>query len=824
MENKNKVCSWTDRNKINLRMSDIRPANQGGGSQMGRIGQAAGRPVGSARRAILGDIRRPDRAIPQPVPAKRSPINRSGLSYPAIPNGAVRVKIESNIRPTRLADKPAEAEDMTARWARFSGADGPDNNIPDEIVFGDPDGSHRNGRLAGAGSDGSVSFARPFPARQYNKRILFSFAGVAAAIFLVIAGTGLFNKGMGIKDAVLGIGQGAYIDLAMAKDGMAGRDFQKSAFEFGEAYDKFGRISQDINSLGGIMVETSRFIPFFSKISSGDHIAQAGKDVSRIGILASEIMQSLEAVKNPLKNDAGPTVSFLQIFQNTDRNLKEIAILMQDVQDNLDKVNLDDIPADKRAQFAGLKNQLPETNRFLAEFIGNSQIFTDVLGGNGPRKYLFLFQNNQEMRATGGFIGTYGVLDIFNGNVRRFFIDGIYNPDGQLREKVVPPVPIQKISAAWSLHDSNWFPDFPKSAEKAAWFYEKTGGPTVDGVITMTPTVMQKMLEITGPIELPEYGVTVDKDNFIEKIQYEVEVDYDKELNKPKQILADLAPKILDRLFNVRNFSDIARTADVLSESLNEKQILIYSKNYEIESVLSKQGWSGEILDTQKDYLSVINTNINGYKTDGVVDEKIEHQAEIQPDGSVVDTLTVTRHHNGGSLAHEWWNKVNADYMRVYVPKGSILLSAEGQTREYNTPPLDYRALAFKQDAQVRMEEDSLKIDEESGTKIYEDSDKTVFANWAYVSPQETVTIRYKYLLPFKLAMDSKNKPVDTYSLLAQKQAGSLGSGFISRITYPDKYKMVWNYPEQVTRGNNNIRIESDLKTDKFVGAAFTQR
>ncbi|MFA7209116.1 MAG: DUF4012 domain-containing protein [Parcubacteria group bacterium] len=799
MENKNKTRSWTGGNKINLRMSDVRPANQTGGSPMGMAGKTAGSDSqsrmfrdGAARRTTFGDIRRPGSAISRPAPVRRE---KNVPEHPAVPDGAVKIGIKRNVEPRFLAA-------------------GPDR------IFADYAGGAAAKRTVFSGAHDQK---KDVPSRRY-KKVFFSFAGVAAAIFLVIAGTGFFNKGMGVKKDVLGIGQDAYADLAMARDGIAGRDFQKSSLEFSQAYDKFGKISQDINSLGGILVETSRFIPFFSKISSGDHIAQVGKDVSRIGILASGIMQSLDAIKNPLAGDAGPTVSFLRIFQDTDKNLKEISILMQDVQDNLDKVNLDDIPEDRQAQFVELKSQLPETNLFLAEFIGNSQIFTDVLGGNGMRKYLFLFQNNQEMRATGGFIGTYGVLDISNGNVRKFFIDGIYNPDGQLREKVIPPVPIQKISAAWSLHDSNWFPDFPKSAEKAAWFYEKTGGPTVDGVIAMTPTVMQKMLEITGPIELPEYGVTVDKDNFIEKIQYEVEVDYDKELNKPKQILADLAPKILDKLFNARNFSDIARTMDVLSESLDEKQILIYSKNYEIEKVLSGQGWSGEILDTQKDYVSVVNTNINGYKTDGVVDEKIEHQAEIQPDGSVVDTLTVTRHHRGGSLEHDWWNKVNADYMRVYVPEGSVLLSAEGQTREYDTPPLDYRALAFKQDAQVRMEEDSLEIDEESGTRIYADSGKTVFANWVYVSPQETVVIKYKYLLPFKLSMDGAGKPADTYSLLAQKQAGSLGSAFTAEIAYPDNYKMVWNYPEKVRRENNNIKIESDLKTDKFVGAAFTQR
>lgn len=656
------------------------------------------------------------------------------------------------------------------------------------------------------------------------RQFALSFSSAAAVIFLIIFGIDFLNRGIEVRKAVLGTGKEAYVSLAMAKDGIAGRDFQKSSFEFSLAHDKFGKISQDIHSLGGILVEASRFVPFLSKLSSGEHMAQAGKDISQIGILAGEIMQSMDEIKNPLENNVDSSVSFLEIFQDTDKNLKEISRLTQNLQNNLNKVNVDDIPESQRLRFVELKSQLPEINNFLAEFINNSQIFTDVLGGNGPRKYLFLFQNNQEMRATGGFIGTYGVLDIFNGNVRRFFIDGIFNPDGQLREKVIPPAPIQKISAAWSLHDSNWFPDFPKSAEKAAWFYEKTGGPTVDGVITMTPTVMQKLLEITGPIELPEYDVTVDKDNFVEKIQYEVEVDYDKELNTPKQIIADLAPKILDKIFNARNFSDIARTMNVLLESLNEKQILIYSKNYEIEKILSKQGWSGEVLDTAKDYLSVINTNINGYKTDGVVDEKISHKAEIQPDGSIIDTVVITRHHNGGNLKHTWWNKVNADYLRVYVPKGSILLSADGQTREYNSPPLDYTALGFKKDAQVQMEEDSLQIDEDSGTRIYDDSGKTVFANWAYVSPQETVVITYKYLLPFKLTTNDKNRPADSYSLLVQKQSGSLGDEFVSEISFADNYKMIWNYPDDVARDSQNIKVETSLKTDQFIGAAFMQR
>jgi hypothetical protein len=179
-------------------------------------------------------------------------------------------------------------------------------------------------------------------------------------------------------------------------------------------------------------------------------------------------------------------------------------------------------------------------------------------------------------------------LDIAgDGRIRNFFVDGIFNPDGQLTDKIIPPKPIQKISAAWSLHDSNWFPHFPLSAQKAISFYEKTGGPTVDGVVTLTPTVMQKLMKVTGPIYMEEYDVELTSENFIKKIQYEVEEDYDKEDNRPKKILSDLAPIVLDRLLSSGDPETISETIKILGEALNEKHILIYSSNEELQQIIS---------------------------------------------------------------------------------------------------------------------------------------------------------------------------------------------------------------------------------------------
>jgi hypothetical protein len=660
--------------------------------------------------------------------------------------------------------------------------------------------------------------------KENRKKYISPFFAMSVGIFLFVFGVAFFYHGLKVRGLALENGELAYANLTEAKNEISNRNFNQASVSFNDAYARFSEIQTNINSLGKIIVEASRFIPYFSKLSSGSHLVLAGKDIASIGELSTETLKILDGIKNPIKD--GESVSYLKIFQDSNQNIVEISAKMDDLENNLNEINLDDVPASERTQFIDLKQKLPEISKFMTSFSQEEKVLADVLGGNGPRKYLFLFQNNQEIRATGGFIGTYAVLDIFNGRIKNFFVDGIFNPDGQLREKVIPPAPIQKISAAWSLHDSNWFPNFPTSAEKASWFYEKTGGPTVDGVITMTPTVMQRLLEITGPIEMPEYGVTIDKDNFLENIQTEVEVNYDKNLNQPKKILADLAPKILDRIFNAKGITDLTKTLDIVLSSLNEKHILIYSKNYDIEKILSNNGWSGEILSTRKDYLSVINTNINGYKTDGVIDESISHKAEIKSDGSIIDTVSITRHHNGGNTPYDWWNKVNADYMRVYVPKGATLISVSGQTKEFDSPPLDYKSLGFKQDPQLNMEEGSQIIDKESGTRIYEDSGKTVFANWVYVSPQETATIKYSYLLPFKLDTNLTANPSESYSVLFQKQSGSLGSAISSTIVYPNFYKLIWKYPEQNVSNSSEdgkaaVSLSDKLNTDKFFGLAF---
>ena len=649
------------------------------------------------------------------------------------------------------------------------------------------------------------------------------FALVAIVLSFGIGGISYASKGFVLKGRVLGVSQDGYANLTSAVNEMAHQNFEGSTQQFSKALENFSQGSKELEEMGGTLLDATRFIPFASKISSGKNAVEAGKHFSAAGQSLNEVVKISASLKDQSGEEKENEISFLDVLENAEKNINQAKIELDAAQKNVEQISIDDLPEDKQAKFLLLKQKLPDILSALDLFLDNNHILVELLGGNGPRKYLFLFQNNTEMRATGGFIGSYGLLDIANGHVKKFFIDGIFNPDGQLKEKIVPPGPIQKISANWTMHDSNWFADFPLSAKKAINFYEKTGGPTADGIITLTPTVMQKLLEITGPIEMPEYDVTLDSQNFIELTQYKVEVDYDKQENKPKKILSDLAPLVLEKLLSNKDLNSISKAADALLSGLQEKHILLYSENASLQEIISKQGWSGEVLQSTKDYISVINANINGYKTDAVVEENISHKAEIQPDGTIVDTLTVKRSHKGGSKEYDWLNKVNADYMRVYVPEGSKLLEVSGQTRETNTPPLDYDALGFKRDDDLVNQENNTSIDAESGTRIYNEAGKTVFANWTYVSPGETMTITYKYLLPFSLFKVSvgSGEQIDSYSLVAQKQSGSMGSSFASSISFPENYNVKWNFPQDAQIDGNEVKSSQPLKSDRYQAVVF---
>jgi len=639
------------------------------------------------------------------------------------------------------------------------------------------------------------------------------FAGASMLIWLVIFGLSLAGRGFSAKENILSSALEAYRAMTSATDSAAQFDFSSAQEDFGLAYQNFLTAQNELNKMGKTVIAVLEKLPGGSVVSSGSALLEAGENLAKAGQSFSQVA-NLFLLEDWSASLSGQSQPLTEKIVSARQQIEPAQNYLTKASQSLTEVNLADLPEDMRPAVGQLKEKLPVITSSLTQVNLWSGAFLEILGHKQAKKYLLVFQNNSEIRPTGGFIGTYGVLDLDEGQIKNLAVDGIFNLDGQLYEKIIPPKPIQKISTAWSAHDANWFADWPTSARKIMWFYEKAGGATADGVISLTPTVIERLLKITGPIDMPVYGVTLAAENFLDVTQYKVEVDYDKKLNQPKKILADFTPLFLDKLWQVwpDRYQEIIK---ILADALAEKHILFYFSDEDLEKTFVQQGWGGEVLATEKDYLMAVNTNINGFKTDKMVEQKIYHQAQVQKDGSIIDTIKITRTHHGGQSQYDWYNKVNADFLRVYVPLGSQLISAQGQTPESYVPPVDYQAQGFKADAEVAAQEAGTVVDQSSGTQIFEESGKTVFGNWVYVSPGQTTEITYQYRLPFKLDLSAANT---SYSLLAQKQSGSLGGEFSSVLQLPADSKIIWQYPADLEIASGQIRFFSDLSVDRFYG------
>lgn len=635
-----------------------------------------------------------------------------------------------------------------------------------------------------------------------------------------------FQKTSEVKGRVLGASVQAYSHLQSAQEAAQELNFDQADREFSSAIENFILAQGELNKINKVLATILSFVPGGTQVLSGKYLLEAGKNISEAGQAITQALEPLvkldfnQRLENfqAILSSSDLTAALVISHQNLEPALEKLSLARQ----NLKKVRIYDLPRENRDQIVKIKEDLPRLESELKQFLDLSGMMLKILGQDSPKRYLFLLENNAELRPTGGFIGTLALIDIDKGQVQQIEVPGggVYDIAGQLTEKVIAPRPLWLVNPHWNLQDANWFPDFPTSVEKIIWFFEKSGGPSVDGVIALTPDVIEDLLEIVGSIDMTDdYGVIVEAENFREVTQKEAEKKYE-EAPESKKFIADLTPILLNRVFNLKSDSLLV-IIDILNKNLKAKNLLFYFNDSELQQEISQWEWSGEIKDTEKDYLAVINTNISGGKTDQAIDELIDHQTEIWADGSIIDTVTVTRIHKGES-GDPWTGMKNIDYMRFYVPQGSILMEARG-FEEVNPQNFKFPKPDYSEDNQLKEIEGEVIIHQSSGMRINQEFGKTVFGNWVQVEPGQSTTVSIKYLLPFKIKAGGLINQSDNYSLLVQKQPGSKGSLLINTLQLPSNFDLSWVYPEDnlVSSQEKTLKFESVLSQDQYLGVVL---
>ncbi|NLZ74463.1 DUF4012 domain-containing protein [Candidatus Falkowbacteria bacterium] len=691
----------------------------------------------------------------------------------------------------------------------------------------------------------------------YRSILSFSLALILLIVpFKILSHFDIFNVNK-LETQIINRSKSALNNLMAAVEAAGQMDFKLSASDFQSAGQDFISAQKKLNNI-------SDSILFLASLSDNPKLklATESKKFLAAGAFTSSLGNNLVLATDSLFSDNQENFS-----ASLDQFIYYGTLASQDANNlkkELKKIKVKNLPEEYREKFIILSEQAISLGENLNNFVGLATKLKEALGATVDKRYLLVFQNNAELRASGGFLGSYALVDIRDGKVRNLEVPGggSYDTEGGMTVRVVAPEPLWLVNPSWHFWDANWWPDWPTTAKNLMWFYEKSGGPTVDGVVALTPTIVERLLAITGPIDMTnEYGLLIDADNFWELVQKIVEqkniminhptatealvgipatstvlesalplkqgleVNSD---NKPKKIIGDLMARIMEVLPTKLTKDNLIDILAMFESSLAEKQILFYFNDPNIQAEMVKHNWAGEIKEAEYDYLMVVNTNIAGQKSDRKMVEKIEHLSELMSDGSIINTVKITRTHTG--IKNEPLTGVrNVDWLRVYVPEGSKLLLAEGfikPAEEY----FDEKPDPSWQENELVKNENKALIDEASGTKIYTENNKTVFANWLMVDPGESVTVTLKYRLAVNFLteptlnnrlekinkfLNPAEEPLIPYSLIVQKQPGAKPSEFSSRLILPDSWSVFWASEKKYDKVNG-WEIVDELNTDKY--------
>ncbi len=432
----------------------------------------------------------------------------------------------------------------------------------------------------------------------------------------------------------------------------------------------------------------------------------------------------------------------------------------------IDKINPDRYPVKFRGKL--LREQIRngiELFDTAAAFTSNAKPLLEaapyLLGVDKQRTYLVLFQNDKELRPTGGFMTAYSIVTVEKAKFSPTVSSDIYNLDSSYSPTLdAPEVMIKYLKGPYvlsnklRLRDMNWSPDFAQSMKLFTKEAEKAGITEIDGVIAVDTQLLVNLLDAIGPIGVGGFG------NFSTQIEpkcncpqviYELESFADQEgavvwsENEPGKVV--FAPPnygnrkaIIGPLMNSILSNALGQPKEKLPglfgaafKSLAQKNVLFYVFDSKAQAGVEAFGLAGRIVDYNGDYLHINDANLGGRKSNLYVKQEVEQNIKISGDGTVEKTLTIT--YKNPEKQDGWLNSVLPNWTRIYVPKGSQLISSDGFVDK---------------------------------AAPYDDLGKTVFGGYFQLRPEGVSRITLKYRLPFKVKSGQ-------YNLLIQKQPGTDG-------------------------------------------------
>ena len=512
-----------------------------------------------------------------------------------------------------------------------------------------------------------------------------------------------------------------------------------------------------------------------------------GKNISSLGL---SLVFSYEKIKN--------------IAAGTSKNPKE------DLSQSIIEIKNALLIYDKEKAQGLIPDKITQKLNDLVKITSSTiDLWPDILGINTPKTYLILFQNNMELRPGGGFIGSYAILSVDKGKITNFKIYDVYDADGQLKNHIEPPFAIRRylLSIHWFLRDSNFDTDFSKGAIASAVFLNTEMHQAVDGVVGVNLSFVKNLLQITGPIYVPDYKQTVNADNLFPITQAHTEENFFPGSTQKKDFLGSLFNAIELKITENKNVPYL-KILENLSNQIYEKNLLFAFNNENAESAFSLNGWSSSLVDdrndndsTVNDFIGINEANLGANKVNYYISRSVDQAVDIKSDGTVSERLMVKINNSAPENLGD--GGIYKNYLRFILPANANITSLQIDGNDQKiipaiTDPAVYEKKGFKPPAGLEVETQN-------------EGKNTIYGFLTTVNAGKQRVIKVNYQLTQKLNL---LKSDFTYDLKIFKQPGVDYFPYNFSLSLPTNLKIV-SAPSDLKTSSQNANFSTKIQRDR---------
>lgn len=530
-----------------------------------------------------------------------------------------------------------------------------------------------------------------------------------------------------------------------------------------------------------------------------------------------------------------PTLEILQDNRLEDQRLPALIQVLDEAQPYIAQAadSFDELVEVR--QTLGDTSQFPDTAQQLLALMDEqtpivkdglqmAQVLPAIMGQEGTRTYLIVAQNEDEIRPTGGFISGVGLMVVDQGNLVSLDFTDAYRVDNtqNLAAYNWPPQPLYEFmqSDYFLFRDSNFWPNFPTSAQSMIALYELGQNKTVDGVIAIDQKFLELLIIALEPVQIPELDMTLTSANIRENLQTAWETGSADALwvSSRKAFMGPMANAILQKVLQDTANINPLLLARALQTGIDGRHVQFYMVDPQIQKTLTAVGWDGRLAPMpNQDNLLIVDSNLGFNKVNAIIEKNTTYKVQLaldapsqanllinyqNPSNGTTDCADiVTQYEIDTSLPYEELiNTCYRNYVRVYTTPNSQLIqasehpvSAANLLRENNWPG--------------------------QAQTIQETPEWTTFANYFLLPHQQTTAVNFVYQVPSSIIQTADGQYL--YNLTVYKQAGSKAEPLTIEVELPPNTVFVEASSQPVSVNGQTITFNHTLDQDVSLTVIF---